>query len=178
MLCWQENGATWVQTANVGDSEALLVSFETHERRLLTACHRVSDEAENTRLRNMGVEVVPGQLRLDGLQLARCLGDREFKEVYPGAIIAEPHVSEPVEIGGEGAVIVVGSDGLWDGLSKERCAELVMEVLEDSGGGLSGADQLSAARDILVEESVEGGSKDDISSECPVARASGNEEWC
>lgn len=163
VLCWRD-GPTRIQVANVGDSFAIYIDIASRSHHHLTASHRVSDDKENERLRSLGIDVVPGQLRLDGLQLARCLGDREFKEVYPEGIISEPHVSEVVAVTGEGGVLVVASDGLWDGISFERCTEVVLETIEDEGG-LSGTELLNMARDLLVQEAVDGGSKDDISRE-------------
>jgi len=162
VLCWRPDpsGPTRVQVANVGDSMCLFVDVATREYRHLTACHRIQDDAENARLRALGVEVVPGQLRLDGLQLSRCLGDREFKEVYPEAIVAEPHVSGVVEVGPEGALVIVGSDGLWDAVTFAQATDLVLGAMD--GDAATGADALNVARDVLVEEALEGGSADDI----------------
>lgn len=92
----------------------------------LTRPHRLTMDYEKARLRAAGIPVEDGQSRLMGLAVVRSLGDRVFKEEYPKGVVAEPSVSEVVEVQpGEEALLVVGSDGLWDYLRWD----LVMEVV-------------------------------------------------
>ena len=54
----------------------------------LTASHRIGEPAESSRLIEAGIDLLPGQTRVDGLMLSRFLGDREYKDTYPDALIS------------------------------------------------------------------------------------------
>ncbi|GIL57854.1 hypothetical protein Vafri_13086 [Volvox africanus] len=114
-----------VQSANVGDSSAVLVNFSRGTWSKLTEDHRIaSSSSERQRLAAMGHVV---RNRLYGLNISRMLGDRFLKEEDLG-FLAEPYVSMAAQVGpSEHAVLVVASDGLWDVLPEERAAAMLLQ---------------------------------------------------
>lgn len=116
--------------ANVGDSEAVFVNLSRDELAVLTEDHRIAvNEREQERLRNLGHEV---KTRLFGLNISRVLGDRFLKDENLG-FTAEPHVSPVVKFGPKDhCVLLLASDGLWDGLTHER-AKSTIDALVTEG---------------------------------------------
>ncbi|GLI63257.1 hypothetical protein VaNZ11_006159 [Volvox africanus] len=114
-----------VQSANVGDSSAVLVNFSRGTWSKLTEDHRIASSAsERQRLAAMGHMV---RNRLYGLNISRMLGDRFLKEEDLG-FLAEPYVSMAAQVGPrDHAVLVVASDGLWDVLPEERAATMLLQ---------------------------------------------------
>ncbi|GIL78322.1 hypothetical protein Vretimale_7674 [Volvox reticuliferus] len=114
-----------LQSANVGDSSAVLVNFSRGTWCKLTEDHRIaSSSSERQRLAAMGHVV---RNRLYGLNISRMLGDRFLKEEDLG-FLAEPYVSVAAQVGpSDHAVLVVASDGLWDVLPEERAATMLLQ---------------------------------------------------
>lgn len=168
---WEDGaGTVRVQCANVGDSMAVFCPLDPARGGpvALSENHRVDQDAEFERI--AGYNLPPerlggydrGHTRLLGFQLARCLGDAMFKSECP-AIVAEPGVSGVLAVPEGGAVVVVASDGLWDGMSLERAAEVVRDAVTAEGVGPGSVALLGEVRDELVEMALEERSKDDIS---------------
>ncbi|HEV8594976.1 MAG TPA: PP2C family protein-serine/threonine phosphatase [Thermoplasmata archaeon] len=109
------------EVANAGDSHALLVSGAGSA--LLTTDHRLSNEGEHRRVVAAGAKVSGPYACLPdgrGLMCTRSLGDREFRAI---GILAEPDfASRALRAADEW--IVLGSDGVWDGLEPEAVAAL------------------------------------------------------
>ena len=108
--------------ANAGDSHVALVSRGAVEQ--LTTDHRLTTEAEHRRVVAAGARIEGPYVCLRrgfGLMCTRSLGDRDFRKI---GIIAEPDVSIRA-LGPEDEWIVLGTDGVWDGLAPEAVADLV-----------------------------------------------------
>jgi len=170
---WAHGGRVHMQVANVGDSLAVFAGFGPEgdlaagpEPRELTQNHRVDQDAEYDRIAayNLPPEKLGGyergHTRLLGFQLARCLGDRMFKQECP-AIVSKPSVSEVVEVPSTGGVLIVASDGLWDGITTTEAANMVRQMI--AGPRDMVPEKVAEARDKLVEKALENRSKDDIS---------------
>ena len=87
------DGQRFVQAANVGDSNAVLVRGGAGT--LMSREHKVSDPLERRRLIDAGMKLRDDQNRLPqlGLALSRMLGDFCAKEIYP-MVNAVPYVHE------------------------------------------------------------------------------------
>jgi serine/threonine protein phosphatase PrpC len=149
VLVWRcpATGLAFAQAANVGDCRVALgrVGVDVAGRRadtarFLTEAHVVETNArERERLeRDHGIAVAPGTVRVGGMRTTRALGDALLKRA-PGTafLVAEPHVSSPVELAGDGAdAIVLASDGVWDVV--EDAAEATAIVAEEANGAGAG----------------------------------------
>lgn len=97
----------------------------------------------------------------DRLNLSRGLGDHSLKDnpelpLSQQAISPEPDVHVLPRNGHE-EFLVLGSDGLFDGLTNERCATL---LAEGAGHGAS----VQALAESLTDEALKRGSTDNITS--------------
>merc|ERR1711991_173951 len=91
----------------------------------LSAEHKVTAPAERERLIQSGIALGENQSRLNGLSVARALGDHFAKEVKSG-IIATPYVSDAVRVTApRGSFVVLASDGLWDVMSGDEAVRVV-----------------------------------------------------
>ncbi|PNH09316.1 Protein phosphatase 2C 70 [Tetrabaena socialis] len=97
VLLEAEAGGGWLlQSANVGDSSAVLVNLTRGTWVKLSEDHRIaSSVSERKRLAARGHTV---RTRLYGLNISRMLGDRFLKEEDLG-FLAEPYVSPTAEVG-------------------------------------------------------------------------------
>ena len=113
VLIWQaEDGSSYLQAANVGDSACLYVDLESEHWQQVTADHRLTNPTERQRLADMGIQLSKNQNRLYGLNVSRCLGDKFLKEEDLG-LSAVAHVSSVQQLGAS-TLIIVATDGLWD----------------------------------------------------------------
>ncbi|KAG2426670.1 hypothetical protein HXX76_012981 [Chlamydomonas incerta] len=169
--------AGWsMQSANVGDSSAVLVNFTRGTHAKLSEDHRIaSSVSERQRLAQRGHTV---RTRLYGLNISRMLGDRFLKEEDLG-FLAEPHVSGVAQVGpGESAVLIVASDGLWDVLPEPHAGKLLLQEAAKPSPRLAasprdaaaapappppaGALSCQAVADLLLAQALVLRSKDDI----------------
>jgi len=123
---------------NAGDSHVALISKAGVG--LLTTDHRLTNEGEYRRVVGAGGRVV-GQYAVlpwgKGLVCTRSLGDRPFRRI---GIIPEPDVSERI-LGPEDEWLILGSDGVWDGLTPEAVADLA----RGEASAQSAADRIRAS---------------------------------
>ncbi|MEW5301423.1 MAG: hypothetical protein WDW36_004283 [Sanguina aurantia] len=129
VLVQAEAGGSWVvQSANVGDSSAILVDVTSHQWVKLTGDHRISTSAaERERLEKRGHTV---RTRLYGLNISRMLGDRCLKEENLG-FLAEPHVSTAATVpAGHVAYLIMASDGLWDVVPEATAATQLLRAAD------------------------------------------------
>ena len=119
----------YVQVAHVGDSLAV-VSGADDKARVMTSSHRLTEKFERDRLAACGLTLREGETRLYGLQISRVLGDRYLKQEDVG-LIAEPSVSEVIEVGGNGDMdlLIVATDGLWDELDPQSAIDLAIDSI-------------------------------------------------
>ncbi len=115
------HGAT-LTVANVGDSQALLVSQSGHE--FLTRDHRLEDREEYKRVVAAGARIRGPYMSLPngkGVMTTRAFGDASFKEIGQ---ISEPSIASRA-IGPGDHWLVLGSDGVWDPLAADDVAAIV-----------------------------------------------------
>jgi serine/threonine protein phosphatase PrpC len=109
--------------ANIGDSKAILVT--NSGSRQLSRDHIATDSAERERIESSGGYILPvsGVMRVQGtIAVTRSIGDPGFKEF----LISEPHISEHI-LTSDDLVLILASDGLFDGLSMDTISSVVRE---------------------------------------------------
>jgi len=127
LLIWyDQNKNCFAQCANLGDSACVMsVNGNTID---MTEDHRVASTTERARIARTGQPLKDGEVRLNGLNLARMFGDKFLKE-QDTRFSSEPYVSQAVCITRAcTAFAVIASDGLWDVISTKRAVQLVAEV--------------------------------------------------
>ncbi|GLE00248.1 hypothetical protein PINS_up008975 [Pythium insidiosum] len=133
--------------AHAGDSRAILV-HSSGKVTPLTSDHKPNRPDERRRVHELGGSVVFwGVWRVEGiLAVSRAIGDRMLKPF----VVAEPEVKELTRTA-QDQYLIVASDGVWDTVSNEDAAELVMKH-----------DDPQAAAKHLMEEAYARGSLDNI----------------
>jgi len=158
---------------NVGDSEVLIgtrYKDGKQDVRTLTEVHNPKrNNAEVTRITNAGGRIWHGRLghpkinpQVLSLAVSRAIGDLFFKdEKYAdgkaSGLIAEPYI-QSVEVCTDVTVaqfLIIGCDGLWDGVPYEQAAELVFSLLQKD-------ETPQAISEALVQLARDGGSFDNI----------------
>mmetsp|Transcript_12573 Transcript_12573/g.28430 ORF Transcript_12573/g.28430 Transcript_12573/m.28430 type:complete len:836 (+) Transcript_12573:98-2605(+) len=137
----KDQSETWLFVAHVGDSRVILASHREDEPSAfsvtaLTRDHRPDDAAEAERVQNDGGEVrklhrnagnvrvfAPGQER-PGLALTRSLGD--FAAADCG-VIAEPEIAVYKLRSGIDALLMLGTDGLFEFCSNTDAASRLLK---------------------------------------------------
>jgi len=127
---------------NVGDSLAVLIGGD-HSIKELGMSHRLVDNADELRrVVALGAKVARqkdvngrgfGPLRVwpGGMTMTRSLGNADAGEFMS----AEPNATLALGLPTGGAVLVVGSDGVWENLDRMRVARLIMAGEHDSVTG-------------------------------------------
>lgn len=123
VIIWSSHGGRFLQSANVGDSAAILVR-RSGPPLLLSVDHKPSLPLERARLRSLGIDVADSATRLGGLAVSRALGDHFLKRENLG-LSAEPHISPVYELGPDDTHLLVASDGLWDVISPSAAADVL-----------------------------------------------------
>lgn len=139
-----------VFAANVGDARVVLLPKKGAQAIRMTKDHKGSVQDEAERVREGGGIVLGGRVNAI-LLVTRALGDCGLKRW----VIAEPHLARQ-EVTGEGALLLVACDGVWDVMSDDQACELV-SALRDAGKSAQEAAQE------LVQESLRRVSTDNIS---------------
>jgi serine/threonine protein phosphatase PrpC len=120
-----KSGHRYLQSANVGDSSACLV--RKGKALVLTQDHHPNYPKEVERLIALGIEINPGQTRLNGLAVSRALGDQFPKSTECG-IVATPSVSPVYELRERDTFLVLASDGLWDVISFQTACDIIKNL--------------------------------------------------
>ncbi|EEY56002.1 protein phosphatase 2C, putative [Phytophthora infestans T30-4] len=133
--------------AHTGDSRAVLV-HRSGKASVLTSDHKPNRPDERRRIQELGGSVVFwGVWRVEGiLAVSRAIGDRMLKPF----VVAEPEVKKFTRTE-EDRYVVLASDGVWDTVSNDDAAQLVLKY-EDP--------QTAAQR--IMEEAYARGSMDNI----------------
>ncbi|ETN16255.1 hypothetical protein PPTG_06434 [Phytophthora nicotianae INRA-310] len=133
--------------AHTGDSRAVLV-HRSGKVSVLTSDHKPNRPDERRRIQELGGSVVFwGVWRVEGiLAVSRAIGDRMLKPF----VVAEPEVKQFTRTE-EDRYVVLASDGVWDTVSNDDAAQLVLKY-EDP--------QTAAQR--IMEEAYARGSMDNI----------------
>jgi len=141
-----------VACANVGDSGAFIFSRWRPPRRLTT---EHSAEAERERVHAAGGVVLAG--RVGGvLAIARALGDFRFKQCATGAFAAAAGAGAGDVVSArpstcldelcEDELLVVATDGLWNGVESPEALAAELFAALDAGAPLAPALELAARR--------------------------------
>ena len=125
VLVWAYGGERYVQAANVGDSNVYLYRGDTAV--MLSTEHKVTSAAERARIQAMGIEMTPGQTRINGVAVARALGTHFIKDERLG-IVSTPSVSPAYRVQPDDRFLVIASDGLWDVISGQAACEMVRDL--------------------------------------------------
>jgi serine/threonine protein phosphatase PrpC len=138
--------------AGVGDSRAVLARGARAVR--VSTDHKPKLPAEEERIVEAGGFVARG--RVHGiLSVSRSLGDFEFAPL----VVAEPHVLS-FRLAPDDRCLLLASDGLWDVLSDDEAIEIALRV------GTGAAADPAAASQLLVDEALRRGSRDNVSVVC------------
>eukprot|EP01130_Rhizamoeba_saxonica_P017309 TRINITY_DN834_c0_g1_i2.p1 TRINITY_DN834_c0_g1~~TRINITY_DN834_c0_g1_i2.p1 ORF type:complete len:294 (-),score=88.71 TRINITY_DN834_c0_g1_i2:67-948(-) len=121
-------------TANVGDSEAILISEESGQvsHELLTFPHKASDPDEKERIKNLGGHVFFNRV-FGSLAVSRAFGDSRFKKPTSSNNFVShvPYISKK-ELQPSNLALVLACDGLWDVMSYDETAQLVKENFDNN----------------------------------------------
>lgn len=119
------SGHRYLQAANVGDSSAHLVRKGKAVE--LTQDHHPNYPREIERLAKLGIEINPGQTRLNGLAVSRALGDHFPKSTDCG-IVGVPSVSDIYKLKDSDSFLVLASDGLWDVINFQTSYDIIKDM--------------------------------------------------
>lgn len=125
----------------------------------MTEDHRVVSTTERARMANSGQPLKDGESRICGLNLGRMLGDKFLKE-QDSRFSSEPYVSQAVRMTKAClASALIASDGLWDVISANRAAQLVLEGKQKYSEQKTSADKvahhvLSEARKLRTKDNT------------------------
>ncbi|KAL5197227.1 hypothetical protein ABZP36_000739 [Zizania latifolia] len=158
LLIWfDQHKDYFAQCANLGDSACVMsVDGKMIE---MTEDHRVASATERARIARTGQALRAGEVRINGLNLARMFGDKFLKEQDP-RFSSEPYVSPAFHITKAcTAFAVIASDGLWDVISTKRAVQLIVEGRERNSGDSASAHKvanrlLSEARNLRTKDNT------------------------
>lgn len=148
---------TKVYIANVGDSEACLVSEVDGElvTENLTTPHKANDPIEKKRVEELGGHVFFGRI-FGALAVSRSFGDAKFKKpkTANNFVSCEPalHVAD---IRPNHKFMILACDGLWDVMSHAQAAAFVGQLIKEG----KGAKAIAAA---LVSEALRKKTEDNV----------------
>uniref|UniRef100_A0A0E0GVE6 protein-serine/threonine phosphatase n=1 Tax=Oryza nivara TaxID=4536 RepID=A0A0E0GVE6_ORYNI len=158
LLIWfDQNEDCFAQCANLGDSACIM--SVNGEIITMTEDHRVVSTTERARMANSGQPLKDGESRICGLNLGRMLGDKFLKE-QDSRFSSEPYVSQAVRMTKAClASALIASDGLWDVISANRAAQLVLEGKQKYSEQKTSADKvahhvLSEARKLRTKDNT------------------------
>lgn len=116
---------TKIYTANAGDSQAIIISKDLHENvsfKELGVIKKPTDKEEKDRIEKYHGIVLRN--RVDGtIAVSRALGDVEFQP----KISYEPIIVDTTVSNSNWFFVVIASDGLWNKVSYESVATLVVQ---------------------------------------------------
>jgi len=115
----ENNKETYLYSANVGDTKALLISKNGYTR--ITYDHKPSDDFENKRIKSNGGVIFSGRI-FGQFGLTRAFGNIPLKKW----VIVEPFIKKSV-ISENDKFAVVAYDGIWDVITDEECFEFSMK---------------------------------------------------
>jgi len=125
VFVWEYEGERYVQSANCGDSNVYL--FRGDKAIMLNTEHKVTSPEERKRIQAMGIEMTPGQTRVNGVAVARALGVHFIKDENLG-IVSTPSVSTVYKLQPDDHFLVIASDGLWDVISGQNACEMIRDL--------------------------------------------------
>lgn len=154
--------------ANAGDSRAVLVSslypstlapVSTDDiesgfvATRLSFDHKPEDPAEQQRIKDAGGFITRNRV-LGILAVSRSFGDHGMKDF----VTASPYVSETdLQACGDCPLLILACDGVWDVLSDQEAADLLLKDFKEKG-------PYEGAAELLVRTSIERGSADNVTA--------------
>lgn len=149
--------------ANCGDSRAVLVHKDSDSNASLTEAHfiakrlsfdhRSEDETEQKRIKDAGGFITRSRV-LGILAVTRSFGDHGMKEFVP----ADPFTSQTdISDIGDYPFLILACDGVWDVLSDQQAADLLLQRYKEVG-------PYSEAAELLVNTAIEKGSTDNVTA--------------
>lgn len=155
--------------ANVGDSRAVIVMSDRDGKennssssgfaaRRLSYDHRAEDEDEQRRIKDAGGFITRGRV-LGILAVSRSFGDHGMKDF----VTADPYITETnlLTCSPDGSqkcpFLILACDGVWDVLTDQEAADLVLAQYKDKG-------PFDSAAKLLVDIAIERGSADNITA--------------
>ena len=159
--------------ANVGDSRAVIVTSDKppetevagavyspsgYLARRLSHDHRAEDPAEQQRIKDAGGFITRGRV-LGILAVSRSFGDHGMKDF----VTAEPYTTATNLLTccqdgtGDCPILILACDGVWDVLTDQEAADLVLERFKVEG-------PFEGAAQLLVEIAIQKGSADNITA--------------
>jgi len=119
----------------------------------ITEDHKCDSGKERERIQEAGGSLEHG--RILSLAPSRTIGDWDVKTLAPDVILSSPEINH-FSVNGP-AIMIIATDGVWDGVSNREAMEIVEKVLKLDPGNVDAA----AAR--LVHEASRR-TKDDVSA--------------
>jgi len=158
----------WI--ANLGDSEALLVSKINSEVKyeVLTVKHKPSEESENKRIVAAKGLVLGG--RVAGLSVSRSFGDIDVKLPHEedgfshGVLMSpDPFIRGPIPISksDDHYFLLMGCDGVWEAMKYKETVDFIDKKLTESGDEITN-EILDKICEDLTKEAIRKGSCDNI----------------
>ncbi len=121
----------------VGDSAAMIVQGPT-QAAAVRLCQEVdtveASHSEVTRIEAAGGVVIRGRV-LGELALTRAFGDVKYKAYVP----AEPHIVHHKLEEGKDQFVVLATDGLWNVISADEVAKIVIDHREEAEDSIARA---------------------------------------
>jgi len=144
-------------TANVGDSEAILISEVDGAivSESLTTPHKANDPDERQRVLNLGGHVFFGRV-FGTLAVSRSFGDSRYKKpkTSQNFVTWEPAITTK-ELNITHRALVLACDGLWDVLSHNEVAERVVMGINSGKNSQQISEELvSTALEKYTEDNV------------------------
>jgi protein phosphatase 1L len=122
-----------------------------------TKDHKPNDPQEKERIEKAGGKVeFYGVPRVNGLAVARAIGDKSAKKAGKGQVIATPEYDQ-YQLTPANEFMILASDGIWDKVSNEDAISLVKAALKQ------GCSSKTAAS-ILKDAAIKAGSGDNITA--------------
>jgi len=121
--------------ANVGDSEAILVSENADGSLGVENCttpHKASDPTEKRRIESLGGHVFFGRV-FGALAVSRSFGDTKFKipKTSQNFVSWEPSIKK-TQLSHAHKFLILACDGLWDVMNHQEAAEFVHKHKQQS----------------------------------------------
>jgi serine/threonine protein phosphatase PrpC len=150
--------------ANVGDSRAVIVMSDSggggsgYKALRLSYDHRAEDEGEQRRIKDAGGFITKARV-LGILAVSRSFGDHGMKDF----VTADPYVTatDLLACAPDGSkdcpFLILACDGVWDVLSDQEAADLVLLKFKEKG-------PFEGAAKLLVDTAIEKGSADNVTA--------------
>lgn len=146
-----DNDTNILHYAWVGDTRLLVHNGPA------TKDHKPNDPQEKERIEKAGGKVeIYGVPRVNGLAVARAIGDESIKRLGRKQVIATPEYGQ-YQLTSANEFMILASDGIWDVIENEKAHRLVKDALKQGHS-------CKTAAHILKDAAIKGGSGDNITA--------------